>query len=233
MPRLLVVIPAYNEESRLGPSLARLRGCFQAAQLEAVTILVSSNGSVDRTADVAKAAGVACVTAVNFPDKGLAIHRAWRLHHQDCDVLAYCDADMATDPEALVLGLALIRSGQADAVVGSRWHPQSKIIGRGPGRSFLSRTLSFFWKLLPGSVLSDPGCGLKLIKTEAFLGLPLNVNASGFAFGGEVMVRLQRAGGRVVEIPVTWTDDRARRLRLGKAAWDYAKAWWRLFLRLA
>jgi len=43
---------------------------------------------------------------------------------------------------------------------------------------------------------------------------------------------LQRAGGRVVEIPVTWTDDRARRLRLGKAAWDYAKAWWRLLLRL-
>ena len=226
---LLVVIPAYNEATRIAAGLSRIQSVLGGQD---ALVVVSDNGSTDDTRQRVEACGVSYVRLVDHPDKGLAIHCAWRHLAEKSDVLAYCDADMAADPEALLRGLALIRSGQADAVVGSRWHRESKVIGRGTGRSLISSILSFFWRRLPGSTLSDPGCGLKLIRTASFTKLNMP-ERGGFAFGGEVMVRLQRARGRVVEIPVTWTDDRARRLRLGKAAWDYAKAWWRLFLRLA
>jgi hypothetical protein len=53
-------------------------------------------------------------------------------------------------------------------------------------------------------------------------------DARGFSFGAEALVRLARTGARLVEIPVKWTDDDAGRIRLGKAAGDYARAWRRL-----
>ncbi len=53
-------------------------------------------------------------------------------------------------------------------------------------------------------------------------------DARGFPFGAEALARLARAGSKLVEIPVKWTDDDAGRIRLGKAAGDYARARGRL-----
>lgn len=148
-------------------------------------------------------------------------------------MLAYCDADMAVDPQAIFRGLALIESGAADLVTGSRWHPESVVEGRSAGRTFISGSLSFFWRLLPGTSLVDPGCGLKMVRRVDFERLRLRPLAGGFAFGAEVVAGLERSGFKLVQIPVRWTDDRAKMLRLGQAAWHYFWAWWRLLLRMA
>jgi hypothetical protein len=79
--------------------------------------------------------------------------------------------------------------------------------------------------------MTDPGCGLKLIRRSTFATLKMPADARGFSFGAEAFVRLTRTGAKLVEIPVKWTDDDAGRIRLGKAAGDYARAWGRLLLR--
>lgn len=231
---LLIVIPVRNEERRLGPGLARLVASLQAHHCADATIVVSDNGSTDATHAVAvEAAGklpyrVIYHRACDFGDKGVAIRSAWESAPERCDVLAYCDADMATDPEALVRGYRLIADDKADLVAGSRWHRDATVVGRSWKRSLISATLSFCWRRLPGVRMTDPGCGLKLVRRATFRQLRMRGPAGGFSFGGEVLVRLARQGARFVEIPVRWTDDDAGRIRLGRAAGDYVRAWWRL-----
>ena len=231
---LLIAIPVRNEERRLGPGLARLAESLQAHHCADVLVVVSDNGSTDWTRQVAHEAAAKLPFRVVYHraseqgDKGLAIRSAWESAPEGFDVLAYCDADMATDPEALVRGYRLIAGGNADVVAGSRWHPESSVVGRSWKRSAISRGLSLCWRLLPGARVTDPGCGAKLVRRSAFASLALPARSGGFAFGGALLVRLARAGFRVVEIPVRWTDDDAGRIRLGRAARDYAQEWWRL-----
>jgi glycosyltransferase involved in cell wall biosynthesis len=231
---LLIVIPVRNEERRLGPGLARLAESLQANGCPDALIVVSDNGSTDWTRSVAIEASakipyrVVYHRACDHGDKGVAIFSAWESAPEGYDVLAYCDADMATDPEALVRGYRLIAGGKADLVAGSRWHRDSQVIGRSWKRSLISATLSFFWRMLPGARMTDPGCGLKLVRRSVFAQLRMPADARGFSFGAESFVHLTRAGAKLVEIPVKWTDDDAGRIRLGKAAGDYARAWGRL-----
>jgi hypothetical protein len=78
-------------------------------------------------------------------------------------------------------------------------------------------------------VIRDPGCGLKLLRRSTWASLaPV---PGGFAYGAEVVERAARRGARVTTIPVVWADDDAGRIRLGRAAGDYVRAWWRLLAR--
>ena len=231
---LLIVIPVRNEERRHGPGLAWLAESLQANGCRDALIVVSDNGSTDwtRAAAIEAAAKnpyrVVYHQACDHGDKGVAICSAWESAPEGYDVFAYCDADMATDPEALVRGYRLIAEGKADLVVGSRWHRDSRVTGRSWRRTFISAMLSCFWRMLPGARLTDPGCGLKLVRRSTYATLVMPAEARGFSFGAEAFVRLAWAGARLVEIPVHWTDDDAGRIRLGRAAGDYARAWGRL-----
>lgn len=234
MPRLLLVIPSHNEAGRIRQGLRKLAPAVAGMDIK---VLVADNGSQDACEKMVEAVAPELPFKVDFArvssraNKGIAIHRAWRAYSGGCDILAYCDADMAAGPEALRRGVELIHSGQADAVAGSRWHPDSTVKGRRASRGVISRLLSLAWRMLPGARVTDPGCGLKLVRTSSFRALQLPPELGGFAFGAVVLVALSRAGGRVVEIPVEWEDDDARRLRLGRAVRDYARAWFRLLLR--
>jgi len=234
---LCIVIPARNEATRLGAGLAVLAESLRAQGLTDAQVIVADNGSTDETRSVAEGQAnlfirpLIYLRAAEIGDKGLAIRRGWESAPADCEVLAYCDADMATDPRALGTGYALIRAGTCDAVAGSRWHDDSEVRGRSLARSIVSSLLSFFWRWLPGARVTDPGCGLKLVRRASYVTLALPEEARGFSFGAEALVRLARAGGRLREIPVVWTDDDAGRIRLGKTGREYAATWWRLLRR--
>jgi glycosyltransferase involved in cell wall biosynthesis len=233
MPRLLLVIPAHNEAGRIREGLRKLAPAVAGLDIR---VLIADNGSMDACERVVDAMASELPFKVEFArvssraNKGIAIHRAWRAYAGGCDILAYCDADMAAGPEALRVGMELIASGQADAVAGSRWHRDSTVAGRSASRGLVSRLLSIAWRLLPGARVTDPGCGLKLVRASSFRALQLPPELGGFAFGAILLVLLAREGGKVAEIPVRWQDDDARRLRLGRAARDYARAWFRLLL---
>ena len=233
---LLIVIPARNEAARLGAGLAILAQSLKAQGLMDAQVVVADNGSTDDTRAVAEAHADLFARPLRYlrvsesGDKGLAIRRAWATAPADCDVLAYCDADMATDPRALGTGFALIQAGRIDAIAGSRWHDDSEVRGRSLERTFLSGLLSFFWRCLPGATITDPGCGLKLVRRSLYEALALPEAARGFSFGAEVLVRLARSGARVREIPVVWTDDDAGRIKIGRTGREYAATWWRLLV---
>lgn len=233
MPRLLLVIPCRNEADRIVAGLERLAS--EAPGLN-VRVLLADNGSSDEMAVVVAGLQGKLPFPVEHrslssrPDKGLAIHRAWRSHAEGCDVLGYCDADMATAPEALLRAMELIVANRADMVVGDRWHRLSIVEGRSFLRGFLSCFLSIFWRLLPRSGMTDPGCGLKVVRTSAFRAVEFPHHLGGFAFGAVVAAKLHRNGYRVVGLPVRWVAGARSRVGLLRAAAHYGAAWWRLLL---
>lgn len=233
MPRLLLVIPCHNEADRIVAGLQRLAA--EAPGLNA-RVLLADNGSSDNLAETAAALKGKFPFPVEHQvlsrraDKGLAIHRAWRLHAEGCDVLGYCDADMAAAPEALLRAMALLATNQADMVVGDRRHRLSETEGRSFLRGLLSLLLSLLWRVLPRSGLGDPGCGLKVLRTSSFRAVDFPHGLGGFAFGAMVAAKLRRNGYRVVAIPVRWTAGPRSRVGLLRAARHYAAAWFRLLL---
>ena len=233
MPRLLLVIPCHNEADRILAGLERLAA--EAPALN-VRVLLADNGSSDDLAGVVAGLQgrfpfpVEHRSLSSRPDKGLAIHRAWRVHAEGCDVLGYCDADMAAAPEALTRAMDLIAANRADMVVGDRRHRLSIIEGRSWLRGFLSGLLSLLWRLLPRSGMVDPGCGLKVVRTAAFRAVEFPHHLGGFAFGARVAAKLHRNGYRVAGIPVRWSAGPRSRVGLARAARHYAAAWWSLLL---
>jgi glycosyltransferase involved in cell wall biosynthesis len=197
----LVFIPAWNEEANLPAVIDDLR-----ANLADTDVLVVDDGSTDRTADVAREHGAAVHSLGS--NRGLRVGIAagyrWALDHG----YAYCgrvDADGQHPAHELARLLALVRAGECDVAVGSRF-----VSGDGyapyryrlsPARRFGTAVLRRAMKLALGRPFGDATSGLYAVNAKA---LPLL--AETFASGApevEALIRVADAGLRLEEVPVT------------------------------
>jgi dolichyl-phosphate beta-glucosyltransferase len=205
---LQIVIPAYNEELRLPRTLRALRRFVAHRQLlGAVEVIVVDNASTDRTAEVARAAAspVLPVRVVRCDRRGKGAAVRAGLLASDADLVAFMDADGATDLAALDDAWDRIDRG-ADVVIGSRGvdgslaDVRSRRI-RSAGAAAYRRLAR---RLVPG--IADTQCGFKVIRGGLARAVATRLAACGFSFDVELLVRLRAAGARIDEIPVTWTD---------------------------
>ncbi len=206
---LQIVIPAYNEELRLPRTLRTLRRFLtdRRSMFGAVEVLVVDNDSTDRTAEVAHAVDSPAmpvrVIRCQRRGKGAAVRAG--LLASDADLVAFMDADGATDLAALDAAWHRLRSG-ADVVIGSRGLDGSVA----DVRSCRTRTAGaacyrrLARRLVPS--VADTQCGFKVICGELARSVAADLVAPGFSFDVELLVRLRAAGARIDEIPVTWTD---------------------------
>ena len=197
-PALSIVIPAYNEEQRLGPTLARI---LEWGRDRSIEVVVSDDGSRDRTREVAAAAGVRVVGYAKNRGKGSAV-RTGMLAADGARVLM-CDADLATPIEELdKLGAELDRG--ADLAIGSRALDRSLIEERQhPMRELMGRTFNGIVRLLVLGGIKDTQCGFKLFTRAAAQDLFGRATVDGFAFDVEILW-LARGRFRIAEVPVVW-----------------------------
>ncbi|PZA21896.1 glycosyl transferase family 2 [Modestobacter versicolor] len=204
-----VVVPVFNEEQRLGPTLRALTAHAATLPLS-VRFTVVDNGSVDRTAEVVDdvAARSPENTSVRLigcsrQGKGAAVRRGllagtarWR---------GFCDADLSTPPQVLTDVVGHLQEGDP-VVIGSR-----RITGAGYEvaqpllRRLGSSTFRMMTRPLVGDV-ADTQCGFKFFSAEAAEQIFSRVTANGFAFDVEVLAVAARLGLPVTEVPVRWTD---------------------------
>ena len=211
---LHIVIPAYDEELRLPRTLRALRRYVVANRrhLGRVEVTVVDNASGDRTAEVALALDSAAlpvrVVACEVRGKGAAVRTgllAVTETRAEQDLVCFMDADGATDLGALASAVARVRGG-ADVVIGSRGLPGSDTEvrhcrTRSRGAACYRRIAR---RLLPGVV--DTQCGFKVVRADLARDVAQHLVTRGFSFDVELLVRLQRTGARIVEIPVSWVD---------------------------
>lgn len=201
-PFLTVVIPAYNEEKRLRPTLDRM-GEYFSGQSYSVETIVVDNASSDRTAETAREAGV---TVLSEPrrGKGAAVRTgmlAGRGRH-----LLFSDADLSTPIEEIEKLMAAMREGY-DVAIASRALPNSNLAVRQPWyRELIGRTGNLLVRLMAVRGIADTQCGFKLFSRDVGHRLFGAQRVTGIAFDMEVLFLAQRLGLRIAEIPVTWID---------------------------
>lgn len=205
-PLLEIVVPAFNEEARLPGGLLQL--CAKLALLPFPTaVIIVDNNSTDSTAEIVRnwPQGEVPVRLAEcaVPGKGAAV-RAGLLQTR-APLVGFCDADMATDLEALDVAVGLLLSGER-VVVGSRAHAFSDVENRhsrvrelgAVGFRALAR------RLVRG--VSDTQCGFKFFDGPLAREAARHMRTPGFAFDVEFLARCTRLGATVMEIPIQWRD---------------------------
>lgn len=214
-PRLSVIIPAFNEESRLPQTLHRLATYLTGKpQLLPAEVVVVNDGSTDATAAVATAwqppAGVALVLH-SLPEnrgKGAAVRAGLQLA---CgDLVLITDADLATPIEELEKLLPFAHA----VACGSRAVDRRLISKRQPFlRDRLGRAFNLALRLLGLTHLRDTQCGFKLLPGALARQLSQELTFDGFIYDVELLTRAQKRGFAVVEVPVRWAHVEASRVK--------------------
>lgn len=202
-PPLSIVVPAYNEATRLPGTLRALADRFGDGATEVVVV---DDGSDDDTAAVARAASsdALAITVIRLPEnrgKGAAVRAG--VAATTGDAVLYMDADLATDLAGVDAFLA--RLADADVVVGSRAVPGARVHNTTALRTVMGRTFNGLVRLIARLDVHDSQCGFKAFRGDAARLLFALGEVDGFAFDPEVLVMARILGYRVVEVPVDWT----------------------------
>jgi len=218
---LLLLIPAYNEEERIGPVLRDYAAYFRAHHAGKFQIVVVLNGCRDNTRGVVQAAARdhPCVSVLEFADpigKGGALIEGLKLAPL-ADLIGYVDADGATPPAAFH---ALVKlSDRADCVIGSRWMPGAVLHQSQTGRRQLaSRVFHFIVQLLFWMNVRDTQCGAKVLRRAAVEQVHNYLRIADMAFDINLLYALKRAGFTILETPTEWTDRAGSKVVLGRTS---------------
>jgi len=220
-PCVEIVVPVYNEEQGLGPSIVRLRSYLDRSFPFTSTVTVVDNGSTDGTWIVATglAAELDGVRAVRLVGKGRgrALRAVWSTSR--APVVAYMDVDLSTSLDALLPLVAPLLSGHSDVAIGTRLARGARVM-RGPKRELISRTYNLLLKTFLGNGFSDAQCGFKAARTEVARQMLPHVEDNEWFFDTACLVLAERSGFRIHEVPVDWVDDPDSRVDVVRTACD-------------
>jgi len=227
VPRVVVVMPAFNEAENLGPVLHSMPEEVEGLR---VIPLVVDDGSEDRTADVARAAGALVARHPIRRGGGLAMRVGYEIGIRlGADVVVTMDADGQHVPDEMPLLVKPIVEGQADLVNGSRvlGEFERESIVRHVGVHFFSRIVT----IMIGTRITDVSNGYRAVRTEVLKNLQLDQDQF---WASEILIEGMRHRLRIVEVPITI---RARQGGLSKKpknwkyAWHFTKAIFKTWLR--
>ena len=230
--KLSIVIPAYNEEARIQPTLDAYTSYFGARYGSEVELVVVVNGSRDRTEEIARAAAaknpqVKLVVEPRAIGKGGAIMRGFAV--ATGDRVGFVDADNATAPEAF--NDLVEHIGDAGAIIASRYIPGAKVSPRQPpARRIASRFFNTLVRLLFGLRISDTQCGAKLLRGDAMRAALPHLGLTRWAFDVDLLFQLRRLGWRITEVPTTWSEPGGSKLKIGRTSLEMFVAICRLRL---
>ena len=203
----LVVLPTYQEAENIEQMLESVRKVEPE-----MDILVIDDGSPDGTADLAEAAAdeLGQIDVIRRSGK-LGLGSAYRMGfarglEAGYDALVEMDSDLSHDPTALPSFSEALADG-ADLVIGSRYVPGGRIPGWPWERRLLSKAGNRYADRMLRLGLRDATAGYRMYRADALRAIDLDtVHADGYGFQIEMAYRILRSGGRVVEVPITFTD---------------------------
>lgn len=210
-PELSIVIPAFNESSRLGGPLRTIID-FVRSSMPAAEVIVVDDGSSDDTAEVAKnvfaqATDVACdlIRYEKNRGKGFAVRTG--LLAAKADIAIFSDADLSTPIEEIHKLVSPIRSGEFDVTFGSRALDRSLIGSHQPWmREQGGKVMNLIIRTLSGLDFADTQCGFKAFNMVKFGALLDLMTIDRFGFDVEFLFVANYHGLLLAEIPVRWND---------------------------
>jgi dolichyl-phosphate beta-glucosyltransferase len=214
---LSIVIPAYNEESRLPKTLASVFAYLHAGP-ERAEVIVVDDGSTDRTSQIVSAMRqdhpeLRLVSNGSNRGKGYSVRNG--MLEARGEIALFSDADLSTPIEETAKLLAALREQGFDAAIGSRAVDRALIevhqsVIREQAGIFFNRLVRW----IMGISFSDTQCGFKAFRREKARIIFEKQRVERFGFDPEILFLAKRYGLRVAEIPVRWSHDDASKVNV-------------------
>ncbi|MEN8097744.1 MAG: ribonuclease III [Chloroflexota bacterium] len=220
------VLPVYNEERDLEPSVNKLRNFLLDNCPYNWTIVIADNASTDSTPDIGNslASRDSRIGYIRLPQKGRgrALRKAWS--DSKADIVAYMDVDLSTDLEHLMPLIEPLAKGKIHVATGSRLLPGSEVIDRSQIREIASRVYNILIHIMfPQRTFADAQCGFKALTRHAVKSIVPQIVDNEWFFDTELLLRSQAAGLGIHQIPVRWVDDPDSTVNILDTAWKDIK----------
>jgi dolichyl-phosphate beta-glucosyltransferase len=206
---LSVIIPAYNEEKRIGATLASIHAFFSGKKYD-YEIIVVDDGSTDTTVRqvenslLARAGRLKVIGNGVNRGKGFSIKNG--ILNSSGEYVLFSDADMSTPIEECDRFLDYAKQGY-DIVIGSRSVSGAEIRIRQPlYREMMGKIFNLFVKALLGMKFNDTQCGFKLFNAAPAKEIASLMKIDGFSFDVEMLYLAKTKGYKIMETGVIWNN---------------------------
>ncbi len=213
-PQLSIVIPAFNESSRIEATLERVIACIDAQGWDA-EVLVINDGSKDETAAIVERwmdlhPRLHLIENPGNRGKGYSVRNG--LLQAAGDVVLFTDADLSAPMEEANRLLAAIEAG-ADVAIGSRWMERARQTIQQPlYRQVFGRCFNAITRGVMGLPFKDTQCGFKAFRRDAAQVIFRLQRIERWGFDPEILFIARRLRYTIVEVPVTWGHDERSRM---------------------
>lgn len=217
-PSISVIIPAYNEEKRIGRVLGDVAD-YLKSKTQKYEIIVVCDGCNDKTVEIVnrfrlKNKSVRCLSFPERLGKGGGVIEGFK--SADGRIIGFIDCDTSF-PIRQVNNLVRYLNSY-DFVIGSRWIRGSRIIVKQRlNRIILSRGFNLIARILFGLPYKDTQCGVKFGSKKAVEQAIGKMRTRGFEFDVELLWRLKQLGYRVKEVPITWRDSKGSTVKISNS----------------
>jgi len=201
--KLSVIMPAYNKGRVILKTIEEIEKVLNQLKLDH-EIIVVDDGSTDDTYEQALKASqsIPSVKVLHYvPNGGKGKALKYGFGFVTGDLVLFMDADMDLHPRQIKTFLEYMRTTGADVVIGSKRHPESKVIYPSQ-RRFLSKAYQLFVGFFLKLPVSDTQVGMKLFKVDALRKTFPKILVKRWAFDVELLVNIIHHGYKVVEAPI-------------------------------
>jgi dolichyl-phosphate beta-glucosyltransferase len=205
-PFLAIVVPAFNEDTRIQPTLERMYE-YLGEKGYTWSVAVVSDGSTDSTSAkvtemASKDARISLIAYSPNRGKGYAVRKG--MLEVEGDMLLFSDADLATPIEEIEKLLPEIEKG-ADIAIGSRPLRESSLEVRQPlFRELMGRAFNLAVQLLAIRGIKDTQCGFKVFRRDVAKDVFSRCKLDGFSFDFESLMIARDLGYKIAEVPIRW-----------------------------
>ena len=228
-PELSVIVPAYNEQARLEPTLAAYLRYFRRRG-ESFELIVVDDGSLDGTTELVERAAadapeLRLIRLAENRGKGYAVRSG--VVNARGRLILFADADGATPPEEYQRLHSAVGHG-ADLAIGSRALRNDAVRVRTRiHRRLIGRVYHAFVRICGVHDIADTQCGFKLFRGPVAHALFSRMRTNGFSFDVEVLLMARLGGFRVTEVPINWVHQPGSRINLVsdslRMAWELVR----------
>lgn len=222
MKSLSLIIPLYNEESRLPMTFQALIDFAGRRLLPLDEVIFVDDGSGDETSRLVKEFKFEFpVKLISYPQnrgKGHAVRKGMLAANSDYALML--DADMSTPLTEIEKFMPFMEFG-APVIIGTRKAVGAEILKRQPlYRQKMGEAYTALANLITGAGVSDFTCGFKCFSKEAINKIFTNAKIDRWSYDAEILYLARLRGFAIQEVPVTWSNDENTKVSLGKDAWQ-------------